>query len=162
MKLNTKLFLKVFRFHQRLRYNFVKRWLLTEGKGLDVGCGDGGFVKIMKERGLDTIGVDKKYDGVDVENMPFPDNSFDVVVAFEVIEHTLNPVKAIEELKRVCRNQLIISIPNEPWFSFVRLSWEKQHYWAIRPELLQHYLGKPKRTAVFLIRWWFGEWIMER
>jgi len=50
-------------------------------------------------------------DGV---RLPFPDNYFDVVVAFEVIEHTVDTDGFVSEIRRVLKRngKLIISCPN--------------------------------------------------
>ena len=45
-----------------------------------------------------------------IEALPFADNSFDVVCAFDVIEHVENDSKALAELYRVCNTNGIISI----------------------------------------------------
>ena len=89
---------------------------------------------------------------VDVENIKFPDNSKECVVCFEVLEHTEDPVKAMKELKRVFSKQLIITVPYEPYFTFFRLGWDKEHYWAIRPSILKHYLGKPVYENLLVFR----------
>ena len=48
----------------------------------------------------------------DLSNLPFKDNSFDIVHASHIIEHFLNPFKALEELKRVSKNHVVIIVPN--------------------------------------------------
>lgn len=35
--------------------------------------------------------------------LPFPDNTFDVVVSGQMLEHSANPFKSMAEMKRVCR-----------------------------------------------------------
>lgn len=39
----------------------------------------------------------------DVMSLPFPDDSFDLVHAHQVLQHLTNPVGALEEMARVCR-----------------------------------------------------------
>ena len=46
--------------------------------------------------------------------MPFPDSSFDLVVAIEVFEHFADPDRALAELVRVGTDELIASVPLEP------------------------------------------------
>lgn len=48
------------------------------------------------------------------EGLPFSDNSFDVTTAFEVIEHIRNYNSAIEEIFRVTRDFIMISVPSKP------------------------------------------------
>ncbi len=46
-----------------------------------------------------------------VEDLPFTDNAFDLVLCTHILEHVLNFEKAISELRRVARNQIIIIVP---------------------------------------------------
>ncbi|MDP9799034.1 ubiquinone/menaquinone biosynthesis C-methylase UbiE [Catenuloplanes nepalensis] len=39
----------------------------------------------------------------DVHDLPFPDDSFDVVHAHQVLQHVADPVRALTEMRRVCR-----------------------------------------------------------
>jgi len=48
-----------------------------------------------------------------VENLPFPDKSFDTVICTHVIEHILDYRDAIAELRRIARRRLIIVVPRE-------------------------------------------------
>lgn len=52
--------------------------------------------------GLDSIGVD-------LSNLPFKDESFDIVLCSEVLEHVTRPVQAICELKRITKKALLIT-----------------------------------------------------
>jgi SAM-dependent methyltransferase len=45
-----------------------------------------------------------------VDNLPFENNLFDFVCAFDVIEHVEDDLEAINEMKRVCKNGGIICI----------------------------------------------------
>jgi Methyltransferase domain len=49
----------------------------------------------------------------DIHSLPFPDNSFDVVLCSETIEHVSDYKAAIEELLRIARNVLVITVPHE-------------------------------------------------
>ena len=43
-----------------------------------------------------------------------PDNSFDLVIVLEVLEHLENPDRALREICRVARKWVIVSVPREP------------------------------------------------
>lgn len=75
-----------------------------EGRILDVGCGDGSFVRACRDRGLAAEGIDIK-DGCDLEKDPLPydDGSFDVVVMASVIEHLHDPDNLLTQIQRVLR-----------------------------------------------------------
>lgn len=87
---------------------------------LDVGCGHGHLVEILLRIGVDAIGLDiSEYAGemipgerfvvADVNEIPFEDNSFDVVCSKGVLEHI--PEEEIErvysEMKRVGKNIVV-------------------------------------------------------
>jgi SAM-dependent methyltransferase len=93
----------------------------------DVGCGTGALLGHILAGHNDierAVGVDIIIDGAEpiegieyvaapVEKLPFPDASFDTVVCTHLIEHILDYRKAIAELRRIARRQLIIVVPRE-------------------------------------------------
>lgn len=75
---------------------------------IDVGCGDKPYFNLFKNIANKYIGVDIKpgkcVDAVATgENLPFPPESFDLAISFQVLEHSNDPVKFVKELKRVLR-----------------------------------------------------------
>ncbi|MEU0302109.1 methyltransferase domain-containing protein [Streptomyces sp. NPDC006175] len=51
------------------------------------------------ERGVDNV----EFTTADVHALDFPDDSFDVVHAHQVLQHVSDPVRALSEMRRVCR-----------------------------------------------------------
>ncbi|MEM3700115.1 MAG: methyltransferase domain-containing protein [Candidatus Bathyarchaeia archaeon] len=49
----------------------------------------------------------------DAENIPFKDNSFDVVFSADVVEHLCIPSKGIKEIVRIGRDKIVIATPNK-------------------------------------------------
>lgn len=110
-------------------YHIVKHFLQNNTKILDVGCIPGHFTVLLRKLGYNVICVDinpsradsflKKYDvevyRVDVveEPLPFYDNSFDIVLFTEVVEHIPDPLHPLNEIYRVLRKNgvLILSTP---------------------------------------------------
>jgi len=101
--------------------------LVDKGLVLDLGCGDGLFLKMLKNKGIRGIGVDvsevaiekAKIKGLDVKKfdfatnkLPFPDNSFETVVLLDVLEHLYQPERVLKEAYRVSKKNLLISVPN--------------------------------------------------
>lgn len=52
-------------------------------------------------------------ESVDIHHLPYIDNSFDIVVSSETIEHVTDYKRAVRELYRICRGAVIITIPIE-------------------------------------------------
>jgi len=103
--------------------------------GLDVGCGEGNFIHHLRQHNvigpLVAIDLDDRklelakwqypdctYLNADIKNLNFKDNSFDYVIASEVLEHIPAPFEAIRELQRVAKKDayFIFSVPHEPFF----------------------------------------------
>ena len=99
---------------------------------LDVGCGSGTLLGLLKQRGFHTKGVDfsaeaariaKIENGVDVavgslEDAAFPDQSFDLVTLFHVMEHVPAPRRVLTEVERVLKPNgvVVLQVPNiESW-----------------------------------------------
>lgn len=96
-------------------------------KVLDVACGDGLLLNALSQKGAIVSGVDISEEGVkkckekglDVsivdiatEDLPFADDSFDVVTMLDVLEHLYAPEKLLKEATRVSKKYIIISVPN--------------------------------------------------
>ncbi|MCK4319953.1 class I SAM-dependent methyltransferase [Candidatus Micrarchaeota archaeon] len=101
---------------------------------LEVGCGKGILLNTLKKKkdckvtGVDIISKPDSIDfpfftvDIDSEPLPFDSDSFDYVICTEVLEHLFNPEKAIDELARVSKDKLLISIPNTRYVGYsVRL-----------------------------------------
>lgn len=52
----------------------------------------------------------------DAQRLPFADDSFDLVVCVEVLEHLVDPERGLRELARVGTRHLLLSVPREPIF----------------------------------------------
>lgn len=92
---------------------------LNPKKVLEIGVGNGFVSKYLKERKLNivTLDIDSRLnpDVVgSVLNMPFKDNSFDVVACYEVLEHLPyeNFNRALSEIFRVSNSYAILSLPD--------------------------------------------------
>ncbi len=122
-------------FHTILESFFSKT---NAKKVLDVGCGEGYTTSFIRSRHKDVsiCGIDLEesiialarqlHPGIvfkkgDIYKLDFPNKSFDVIIANEVLEHLDNPVSALQELRRVAKVYCIISVPNEPLFRLANL-----------------------------------------
>jgi 2-polyprenyl-3-methyl-5-hydroxy-6-metoxy-1,4-benzoquinol methylase len=76
----------------------------------------------------------------DIYHLPYKADSFDLVICLEVLEHLDNPIKALEELLRVTRKHILLSVPNEPFFTIQRIFRGKNVLkLGAHPEHIQHW-----------------------
>jgi SAM-dependent methyltransferase len=149
-----------YRYHTA-RYVKVKEWLRA-GDILDIGCGrpcetmpDGAFLRFLGHgTGIDIKPLAGPFRFVQASllELPFPDKSFDNVVAMEVLEHITDP-RAFSELSRVLKSggRIIISVPRENWlWKIIWAGWERTfgymwhetHTGTMAPEDWQNLLSK--------------------
>jgi SAM-dependent methyltransferase len=104
----------------------LHRFDCQAGKILDAGCGEGVLVEKYAQQGWDIIGVDKNYSSEYVKEgsiteLPFPDNSFDTIMALDVLEHLPYSTQgyALAEIHRVLKpgGLVIFSCPNLAHFT---------------------------------------------
>ena len=91
---------------------------------LDIGCSRGEFLHVMKSFGFDVYGVEFNERAVSpfdvnifhgtLNEAAFPDNFFDVVTMWAVLEHVHNPLKLLDEIYRVLKpgGQLTLLVTN--------------------------------------------------
>jgi 2-polyprenyl-3-methyl-5-hydroxy-6-metoxy-1,4-benzoquinol methylase len=64
----------------------------------------------------------------------------DAVFSLEVLEHIPQPERALQEMMRVTRKYVLISVPNEPVFRIQRLlSGKGLRMWGDHPEHVNHW-----------------------
>jgi SAM-dependent methyltransferase len=105
---------------------------------LEVGVGEGEVTARLAQRWPDATfcGVDlpdpelaAHWDGKgfaplfgDIGRLPFEDDTFDLVLAIEVLEHVPYPELALAELARVARRDVVVSVPRERIWSVANLA----------------------------------------
>ena len=98
-------------------------WLGHPARVLDVGSADGPSARWLPQQGRVAVDLDVRglVAGRDVcasaLALPFRDATFDVVAAFDVIEHCDPEGRAVSELARVLRpgGRLLVSVPAYQW-----------------------------------------------
>jgi ubiquinone/menaquinone biosynthesis C-methylase UbiE len=89
---------------------------------LDVGCGSGAYVLALAEE-YDIRGVDwqpfeswsqrsNRFGVSDATRLDLPDSHIETILSFETLEHLPDPLAALKEYRRVCRKNVILTVPN--------------------------------------------------
>jgi 2-polyprenyl-3-methyl-5-hydroxy-6-metoxy-1,4-benzoquinol methylase len=135
------------------------------GPVLDLGCGPGGLTEALNQRGIKTCGLEldvtemrksiplnrrsfiQLYDGS--LPLPYGDKAFESVILSEVLEHLENAKAMMDEISRVCKGRLLVTVPDMsglplnhkngvvPWHLL-----ESTHVNFFNPTSLEHFLKK--------------------
>lgn len=114
---------------------------IKTGKILDIGCGRGLFLDVMRRGGWDTIGTEFNEETAshaintyglkilpgDIDQHKLLTESLDAININQVLEHLKNPDKVLEESHRLLRKGgiLIVSVPDirSPQFAIGKKNW---------------------------------------
>jgi SAM-dependent methyltransferase len=112
---------------QQAKLSIVRRFR-SSGTLLDVGCGAGFFVREASDAGFAAEGVEfsreavefgRKEGGVrltqgDLLSSEFPENTYDVVTLWHVLEHLPRPVETLKKIRTLLKRGgiLVIAVPN--------------------------------------------------
>lgn len=123
-----------------LQYLFDRAELKKSDRICDIGCRYGSLIYNLWLRGFENVcGLDVNTDALDSgraaypslasalvhfdgEHLPFPSQSFDVILMFDVIEHIPNPVAFLRKVRRMLKpdGRLVFQTPN----ILINILWE--------------------------------------
>jgi len=112
----------LYKFRMSRIVSFIRQNSNSDSRILDWGCGDGSFVKLMRNLGYECYGLDAYAAEPDVayiinatiEDPGFPDDFFDIMTCFHVLEHLKNPKTSIENAFKLLKASglMIVEVPN--------------------------------------------------
>jgi 2-polyprenyl-3-methyl-5-hydroxy-6-metoxy-1,4-benzoquinol methylase len=125
-------------------------------KLLDFGCGSGIFVEELEKAGFDAHGVDisdeavrfgalqgiKNLSVIDSHKINFSDNTFDVVLSMDVLEHLEDEEWALKEIERILKPNGIFVVM-VPAYMFL---------WGVQDEVAHHYRRYTKGSLLKVVR----------
>jgi 2-polyprenyl-3-methyl-5-hydroxy-6-metoxy-1,4-benzoquinol methylase len=133
--------------HQRLYKAYVAAVPYINGDVLEVGCGEGRGIALMMPKATSFTAVDKIEEALEKLRAQYPaakfigtnippltalaDNSYDVVVTFQVIEHIEDDHLFLKEIQRVLKpgGVALVTTPNRH-LSLTRNPWHVREYLA--------------------------------
>ena len=121
-------------WHQHKRqivHKLIKVFAGKRGKVLDIGAGTGKILSELKDKGWQIMGIDEEKEavkwskkrGVKImqanleKKLPFKENSFDLVLSLDALEHLRKDSNALKEINRVLKSKgiAIITVPAYQW-----------------------------------------------
>lgn len=133
-----------------------------KGNLLDVGCATGEFLEAAKKRGWSAHGIEIseygssicKQKGLNVnrgilDEAALPENHFDVVTMWDVLEHAPDPYKELLIVNHLVKEKglICLSVPN---FRSLRAMIERKNWWAFFSSREHLYFFTPKTITALL------------
>ena len=142
--------------------------VITDGCLLDVGCNIGLFMKVAREAGYAVKGVElnencaaygRKEFHLDIyskylEDIAFPDETFDVITLFDILEHIPDIGSFVDELKRILKRNGLVVIQSPNFSSLMAELTKSDWHWLTPPDHLYHFT--PETLVRFLESRGFG------
>lgn len=136
------------RFEKTL--NFLNKHLNKSEQILDLGV-ENPLSKLMKEQGFQVQNT--KGEDIDVNFESLDNNNYEILTAFEIFEHLLNPFTVLQHCKA---DKVFISVPLRLWFSPAYRSktdmWDR-HYHEFEDWQLDWLLEKAGFKIIDSIKW---------
>jgi 2-polyprenyl-3-methyl-5-hydroxy-6-metoxy-1,4-benzoquinol methylase len=128
-------------------WNRIVKKYSSSGNLLDIGCAEGFLLRWAEKNHYFTFGIDISEYAIrnlsgkilnhsnlfisNIENLPFMDNTFEVITCFDVLEHLRNPTIGLFEINRCLKKNgiLVLSMPNSNSYGKI---WKKSNWFAYR------------------------------
>jgi len=150
-------------YYSKDKWEFdVARTIISEGSVLEIGCGTGNFLySLLENDKLKIKGIEFNekaiqegtLKGIDIENLDLRDitsNTYDYIVAFQVLEHISDINLFFSNCNRILKNhgKLIIGVPNTNSFIFKPFSNYYFTHGSLLLNLPPHHMGWWKKSSL--------------
>jgi 2-polyprenyl-3-methyl-5-hydroxy-6-metoxy-1,4-benzoquinol methylase len=123
----NRIYQKVRKYTLSQKASLIISHTVQKGNILDVGAGTGAFLQVMKEKNWNVTGLEpdddariraKKIFGIELQDLhvlnQLPEESFDAITLWHVLEHVHNLNGTLEKLKSLLKKdgKLFIAVPN--------------------------------------------------
>ena len=143
----------------------IKHGLMSGGKILEIGCGQGWLLEELKKEGFNVVGIEPSVSGsviaaqkgLNIINDKFPseqlkDDKYHLIILSQVLEHIKDPELFIDKIMKIlCPKGKVLFVQTNwqglmprlfksTWYAWV----PDQHYWHFTPKGLTYILNKKK------------------
>ncbi|MDA8692808.1 class I SAM-dependent methyltransferase [Saprospiraceae bacterium] len=150
---------KFFQDHLNEVLNKVKKNLGQNRKVVEVGCGKGHFLELLRNNGIDCTGFDPTYEGdkdyviKEYFSEKFTDINAELVVLRHTLEHVHHPLKLIQQIAKAnnLKGKVLIEVPTFQWIydngAFWDVFYEHCNYFTLKT--LKGFFGEAKGGYLF-------------
>lgn len=135
-----RLYMRVRNYMISLKIRFLNNFLPVSARVLDIGCGTGDFAEALNKRGYEAMGYEPNPGASKIAEekgiklvtgeqalLNIPDQTFDAITLWHVLEHLHQPVQMLEQCKRLLKpgGVLLLATPMHNCFdaSFYKNEW---------------------------------------
>jgi len=166
-----------YKMETEIKFGFIDRMLIflfqskfsgiplykkQDGKFLDIGCGNGGNLKILKNYGWDAYGIELDENAVEyankqglnvkhtsIEDADFGDLKFDAIRIWHVFEHLTDPNGVIKKISDILKDdgEILMAVPNSNSFASILF----RTYWY-GLDVPRHVINYSPKTLDYLFK----------
>ncbi len=127
----------------------IERVIGRKGRLLDIGCATGFFMEVAKNHGWEVEGIEISEYAAEVgrakglsiktgtlENVSFPEKSFDVVTLLDVVEHLKDPKPVLTEVRKLLKGGGVVVVTSPDAGSIWARIWGSKWQLVVPPEHL--------------------------
>ena len=132
---NEQAYSSCFQKHLNDIISLFKRKKFNEKKIIEIGCGKGYFLEMLRDNGFDAVGFDPAYEGgktyvvKDYYSDKYSYLNADLIILRHTLEHIQEPLKFLHSIASAAKHdaQIFIEVPNFEWIIKKSAFWDISH-----------------------------------